>query len=114
MDMNCGRLLSGDLYLITDNLASHKSPPIQDWLAQHPRLHQAFIPIGACWLNLQEAWWRLLRRAGFAGQCLADVGEIVQAVCVATRQLNCRARPWIWGRPHPPHRRLHRRFVYRL
>jgi hypothetical protein len=23
---------------------------------------QIFIPVGACWLNLQEAWWRLFRR----------------------------------------------------
>ncbi|HSK84084.1 MAG TPA: transposase [Rubrobacter sp.] len=29
---------SGDLYLITDNLSSHKSPPIREWLDKHPRL----------------------------------------------------------------------------
>jgi len=46
---------AGELYLITDNLSSHKSPPIQEWLAAHPRVHQVFIPKGACWLNLQEA-----------------------------------------------------------
>ena len=26
---------AGEIYLITDNLASHKSPPIQEWLAAH-------------------------------------------------------------------------------
>ena len=45
----------GDLYLIGDNLSSHKSPPVTAWLEAHPRVHQAFIPVGACWLNLQEA-----------------------------------------------------------
>jgi hypothetical protein len=45
---------TGDLYRITVNLASHKSPPIQDWLAVHSRVHHIFIPKGACWLNLQE------------------------------------------------------------
>ena len=25
-----------DLYLVADNLSSHKSPPIQAWLAEHP------------------------------------------------------------------------------
>jgi hypothetical protein len=53
---------SGDLYLITDNLSSHKSPPIRQWLEKHLRVKQIFIPVGACWLNLQEAWWRLFRR----------------------------------------------------
>jgi hypothetical protein len=38
---------TGDLYLITDNLASHKSGPIREWLATRPRIQQAFIPTKA-------------------------------------------------------------------
>jgi hypothetical protein len=29
---------SGALYLITDNLSSHKSSPIREWLEKHPRV----------------------------------------------------------------------------
>ena len=105
---------TGELYLIADNLSSHTSAPIQAWLAEHPRVHHAFIPVGAAWLNLIEGWWRLLRRAAFAGQCFANRGEIALAVRVATFQLNARARPWIWGRPPPPRRQFRRRFVYSL
>jgi hypothetical protein len=105
---------TGDLYLITDNLASHKSPPIQDWLDTHPRVQQIFIPVGACWLNLQEGWWRLFRRAALAGQSFANDEEIDQATAVATCQLNRRAKPWIWGRPPSPHRRRRRHFIYCL
>jgi hypothetical protein len=36
-------------------------PPIREWLENHPRVKQVFIPVGACWLKLQEAWWRLFR-----------------------------------------------------
>jgi len=102
----------GDLYLITDNLSSHTSRPIRDWLAAHPRIQQVFIPVGACWLNLIEGWWRFLRRAAYAGQCFADRAEIALATRVATGQLNLRAHPWVWGRPPRPHRQLRRRFVY--
>ena len=104
----------GDLYLIADNLSSHKSPPIEEWLAAHPRVQQVFIPKGACWLNLQEAWWRLFRKEALAGQTFADAEEIDQATTVATQQLNRRARPWIWGRPPRPKRRKRRCLVYRL
>jgi DDE superfamily endonuclease len=104
----------GDLYVITDNLASHKSPPIQEWLTANPRVQHAFIPKGACWLNLQEPWWRLFRHEALAGQTFADGEEIDQATHVATRQLNRRAKPWVWGRPLPPHRRLRRCLVYHL
>ena len=105
---------TGDLYVISDNLASHKSPPIQEWLAANPRVRHVFIPTGACWLNLQEAWWRPFRRAAFAGQTFADDEEIDRATEVATRQLNRRARPWVWGRPERPPRRLRHSFVYRI
>lgn len=106
--------LIGDLFLITDNLSSHKSAPIQAWLAAHPRVQQVFIPKGACWLNLQEGWWRLFRREALAGQTFVDDDEIDRATRVATQQLNRRAKPWVWGRPPPPPRHYRRRFVYHL
>jgi transposase len=105
---------AGELYVITDNLASHKSPPIQAWLAANPRVQQVFLPTGACWLNLIEAWWRLFRRESFAGQSFADSDDIAEATRAATSRLNRRAKPWVWGRPRPPHRCLRRCFVYRL
>jgi hypothetical protein len=105
---------SGKLYLITDNLSSHKSPPIREWLEKHPRLEQVFIPVGACWLNLQEAWWRLFRGEALAGQSFADAEEIGLATRVATKHLNLRAKPWVWGRPRKPLRHRRRYFVYRL
>jgi len=105
---------SGELRLISDNLSSHKSPPIQEWLAANPRVRHVFIPVGACWLNLQEAWWRIFRRAAFAGQTFADGKEIEQATAVATKQLNARAKPWRWGRPQRPPRVLRHSYIYRI
>jgi hypothetical protein len=72
------------------------------------------LPVGACWLNFQEGWWRLLRKQAFAGQTFADYADIERAVAGATAWLNHRATPWVWGRP-PPMPRHHRRlFTYRL
>jgi hypothetical protein len=36
--------VTGDLFIITDNLSSHNSAQTCAWLAEHPRLHQVFIP----------------------------------------------------------------------
>ncbi len=91
----------GTLYVITDNLSSHDSKSTRARLEDHPRIQHAFIPKGACWLNLQEGWWRIFRRQALAGQDFADSDEIAYATRVATTQLNARARPWIWGRPQP-------------
>jgi transposase len=105
---------SGDIYIITDNLSSHNSAQTRTWMAEHPRLHHVFIPTGACWLNLQEGWWRLFRRDALAGQSFANSAEIEQATRVATAQLNHRAKPWIWGRPPPLPRRRRHLLTYRI
>jgi hypothetical protein len=104
----------GDLFIITDNLSSHASLETRTWLEGHPRIHHVFIPTGACWLNLQEGWWRLFRRDALAGQSFANPKEIEQATRVATAQLNRRAKPWVWGRPPKDHRHYRRLFCYRI
>jgi hypothetical protein len=88
--------------VITDHFSSHTSVSTTDWLADHPRIGQVFIPKRACWLNLQEGWWRIFRKTALAGQSFADPDEIIHA------------RPWVWGRP-PPAPRHHRHVLtYRL
>jgi hypothetical protein len=104
----------GDIVVVTDNLSSHNSLATRTWLEDHPRISHAFIPVGACWLNLQEGWWRIFRKAALAGQSFAGPAEIEAATARATAWLNTRARPWVWGRPAPPARTLRRRFVYLL
>jgi len=105
---------TGAIAVITDNLSSHSSVSTRTWLAAHPRIRQVFIPVGACWLHLQEGWWRLFRRAALAGQAFACPDEITLATEMATCQLNARARPWVWGRPAPSPRYRRRVLTYRI
>ena len=105
---------SGDLFIISGNLSSHSSLETRSWLAEHPRIHHVFIPLGACRLNLQEGWWRLFRRDALAGQSFANADEIEQATCITTAQLNARAQPWVWGRLPKVPRRFRRSFCYRI
>jgi len=56
-----------DVYLVCDNLSTHKTPAINAWLAKHPRFHMHFTPTGSSWLNQVERWFgfltdQLLRR----------------------------------------------------
>lgn len=56
-----------DVYLVCDNLSTHKTPAINQWLARHPRFHLHFTPTGSSWLNQVERWFaylttQLLRR----------------------------------------------------
>ncbi|MFD9444109.1 transposase [Streptomyces sp. NPDC060006] len=58
---------TGDIYVVTDNLSSHNSLSTRTWLEDHARIQHVFIPVDACWLNLQEGWWRIFRRAVLRG-----------------------------------------------
>lgn len=89
--------------MITDNLSSHNSVSTRTWLEDHPRIRHVLIPVGACWLNLQESWWCIFPNAALAGQSFAGPPEIEHAT---------RAWPWVWERPTPPTRVLRRRYVY--
>ncbi|MFI0966600.1 hypothetical protein ACH4S8_35240 [Streptomyces sp. NPDC021080] len=100
------------MWIATDNLSSHNSVSTRTWLEDHPRIHHAFIPVGACLLNLQEGWWRIFRKAALAGRSFANRDDIAYTTTLATSQLNSCAKPWVRGRPAPPTRRLRRRCVY--
>ncbi|MFD8161061.1 transposase [Streptomyces malaysiensis] len=104
----------GEIWIVTDNLSSHNSLSTRTWLEDHPRIHHAFIPVGARWLNLQEGWWRIFRKAALAGPSFTTHDDITYATTLAIDQLNSRATPWIWGRPALPTRPRRHRFVYTL
>jgi hypothetical protein len=74
----------GQIVIITDNLSSHYSKATRAWLEDHPGIRHAFIPRSACWLNVQEGWWRIFRKTALAGQTFVDPDEIAHATRVAT------------------------------
>jgi transposase len=49
-----------EVHLVADNLATHKTATVRDWLARHPRFQLHFIPTGSSWLNQVERWFGLL------------------------------------------------------
>jgi hypothetical protein len=104
----------GQVRVVTDNLSSHTSRPIQDWLTPPPT-----YPTGVHSQSglLAQPPGRLVattRPRTYAGQTFADPAEIEHATTNATAQLNTHAKPWTWGRPPPPTRKLRRKFVYFL
>jgi transposase/transposase-like protein len=49
-----------DVHLVCDNLATHKTPIVHEWLARHPRFHVHFTPTGSSWINQVERWFGYL------------------------------------------------------
>jgi len=45
----------GLIYVVADNLRTHQSAMVREWLQRNSRIEHAFILKGAAWLNLIEA-----------------------------------------------------------
>ena len=85
-----------DVHLVCDNLATHKTPAIQDWLARHPRFHCHFTPTGSSWINQVERWFgfltdQLIRR----GAC-KSVQALEKDVRAWIETWNENPRPFVW------------------
>ncbi len=85
-----------DVHIVCDNLATHKTPAVNEWIARHPRFHIHFTPTGSSWINQVERWFAYLttqmlqRSAHKSVQALeADVRDWIE-------QWNSDPRPFVW------------------
>ena len=85
-----------DVHLICDNFATHKTPAINAWLANHPRFHMHFTPTGSSWINQVERWFGLLTdqilRRG-VHKSVAGTGETTSATGSAWNE---DPKPFVW------------------
>ena len=85
-----------DVHLICDNLATHKTPAIHDWLAHHPRFHLHFTPTGSSWINQVERWFGLLTdqliRRGVHQNVVALENDVRQWI----NNWNEDPKPFVW------------------
>ena len=97
------------VYAIQDNLSVHRARDVLLWSLTHPRWEFVFQPTYAAYLNLLEAWWKILRSLAFKGRRFTTWAEIEQAVAAATAYWNAHKHPFRWGQ-----RRRHRAARLRL
>jgi transposase len=66
-----------DLHIVLDNLSAHKTREVNEWLAQHPRVHFHFTPTSSSWLNAVEGWFAQLERRALYRGVFTSVGELI-------------------------------------
>ena len=85
-----------DLHLILDNYATHKHPKVQDWIAQHRRIHVHFTPTSASWLNMVERFFRDITTERIRNGVFRSVGELVSAIDQYVSVHNKNPKPFVW------------------
>lgn len=90
------------LHVILDNSSTHSTPPVQLWLAQHPRVQLHFTPKGASWLNLIEAWFGILTRKSIRRGSFPNVASLVRHIADYIELWNQNPTPFVWTK-EPAH-----------
>lgn len=85
-----------ELHLILDNYGTHKTPPVQRWLARHPRFKVHFIPTSSSWLNLVERWFGDLTGKAVRRGSFASVPDLIVAIEAFIAAWNRNPKPFIW------------------
>lgn len=90
-----------DLHCIVDNLKTHSTDLVAEFLHEHPHVHLHFTPTHA-WLNQVELFFSILERRSLRRGEFASVDELAHRVIAFIKDYNRRAAPFRWtydGRP---------------
>jgi transposase len=85
-----------DVHIVCDNLATHKTPAILEWLARHPRFHVHFTPTGSSWINQVERWFGLLTDQLLRRGVHKSVQALERDVRTWIEQWNENPKPFTW------------------
>ena len=85
-----------DVHLVLDNLKTHKTRLVHDWLVKRPRWHLHFTPTSASWLNLVECWFALLTRRRLQRGAFTSTGDLERTILTYIAEANADPKPFVW------------------
>src|SRR5882762_8017105 len=90
-----------EIHVIADNLSAHKSRPVTDFLAVHPKVHLHFTPTYSSWLNQVELWFGKIERDVIARGVFTSVSDLNKKLLRYIRQYNKSPRTVKWKYADP-------------
>lgn len=96
-----------ELHCIVDNLATHGTPAVEEFLDNHHRVFLHRTPTHASWLNQIETWFSILTRQLLDTAEFNHTTDLAGAVLDYIDDYNNRAKPFKWTyHPHPQQQNL--------
>jgi transposase len=88
-----------EIHVIADNLSAHKSAPVKDFLAAHPKVHLHFTPTYS--LNQVELWFCKIERDLIARGVFSSVSDLKRKLMRYIGQYNKSLRTVKWKYADP-------------
>lgn len=87
---------------ILDNLSTHTTQEVEDWLAGHSRWEFVFTPKHASWLNQVEIFFSILARRLLRHGAFTDPDDLATQMLAFVEHYNLTAKPFAWTHTGKP------------
>lgn len=85
------------IHLIADNLSTHKTRQVEQFLADHPNVHLHYTPTYSSWLNQVEIWFSKLQRQVISRGIFCSVPDLKRKIMRFIRVHNKKPTPIKWS-----------------
>jgi transposase len=92
------------IHIIADNLSTHKTKRVEEFLQSHPNVILHYTPTYSSWLNQIELWFSKLQRDVIARGIFKSRLDLQRKIMHYLRRYNKTARPFKWSYRNPSHR----------
>jgi transposase len=103
-DIVAGQLKRREIHVICDNVSSHKTKRVDDFLAEHPNVHIHFTPTYSSWLNQVENWFSRVQRDVISRGIFTSVKDLDRKLMRYIREHNTNPKPIKWKYDDPSRR----------
>jgi len=77
-----------EIHVIADNLSTHKTAQVTQFLTDHPKVHLHFTPTYSSWLNQVELWFAKIERDVIARGVFSSVPDLKRKLMRYIRRYN--------------------------
>jgi hypothetical protein len=85
-----------EIHVVLDDLSTHTTPEVGQWLSKNPHVHFHFAPVGSSWLNQIEIWFRILTRKSIRHSTFASVNVLIKQIRDYINSWYENAKPFTW------------------
>src|SRR5689334_14804815 len=93
-----------EIHIVLDNLSAHKTPAVDQFLAEHPKVRFHFTPTYSSWLNQVELWFAKIERDVIRRGVFTSVADLGNKLRKYIRAYSKSAKPFRWTYTDATHR----------
>lgn len=85
-----------ELHVILDNLSTHSTDEIDEWLTENPNITFHFTPTGSSWLNQIETWFGIITKQAIRRGTFGSVAQLIKTIERYITNWNADCKPFTW------------------